>query len=245
MKNFDNNSAVAITRDIYWIGFYEESSKLHCNPYIMIDSEDVVLFDPGSIPDFPLVMRKVIDLVNPQDVSLIITSHQDPDVCGNLAVVEDVVEHDDIRIAAHINTLRLIQHLGLKSKFYAVNQNDNQISLKSGRILEFVPVPFLHAPGAIMTYDRKTRSLFSGDVFGAIDDHWSLFADKGFPENMKAFHQAYMPTNAILRPAMERLQTMDIDCILPQHGSVIEGDRVEVAIDYLKNLPCGIDLAED
>lgn len=52
VKQFDNNNAVAISRDIYWIGFFEASSELHCNPYIMIDSEDVILFDPGSIPDF-------------------------------------------------------------------------------------------------------------------------------------------------------------------------------------------------
>ena len=37
-----------------------------------------MLFDPGSIPDFPRVMRKIIDLVNPRDISWIVTSHQDP-----------------------------------------------------------------------------------------------------------------------------------------------------------------------
>lgn len=205
----------------------------------MIDDEDVVLFDPGSVPDFPLVMRKVIDLVDPHEISLIVASHQDPDVCGNLAVV---VENDSLRIAAHINTLRLIQHLGLKSQFYPVEQNDYRISLKSGRVLEFIPVLYLHAPGAIMAYDHKTKSLFSGDIFGAVNPDWTLFAGGGFPENMKSFHQTYMPSNAILRPAMERLETMRIECILPQHGSVIEGDQVQVAIDYLKNLPCGIDL---
>ena len=176
LREFDNESAVAISRDIFWIGFYEASSKLHCNPYILIDETDVVLFDPGSIPDFPLVMRKVIDLVNPRDISLIVTSHQDPDVCGNLAVVEDVVERPGLRVAAHTNTLRLIQHLGLSSEFFAVEKNDHRIELGSGRVLEFIDVPYLHAPGAIMTYDTKTHSLFSGDLFGAIGDEWSLFA---------------------------------------------------------------------
>jgi len=244
MKNQDSNEAIAITRDIYWVGFSEKLTRLHCNPYLLIEEDEVVLFDPGSIPDFPVIMRKVIDLVNPSKISLVVASHQDPDVCGNLAVVEDVIENNQLRIAAHINTIRLIQHQDLKSDFYAVEQNDYQITLKSGRVLKFMHIPFLHSPGAIVTYDTKTRSLFTGDIFGAVDGEWSIFTNKNFPENMKSFHQAYMPGNIHLKRAMERFEKMPIDRLLPQHGSVIEGDEVQVAIDYLKQLPCGLDLIE-
>lgn len=245
MRYHDENEAIAITREIHWVGFHEKSTKLHCNPYLLIDDEEAVIFDPGSIPDFPVIMRKIIDLLNPSQISLIVTSHQDPDVCGNLAVVEDVIERDDLRIAAHINTIRLIQHQAIKSEFYPVDRNDFKITLKSGRVLEFLFMPFLHSPGAIVTYDPKSKSLFSGDIFGAMPEEWTIFADKGFPENMASFHQAYMPSNAHLRKAMERFEKMDIERILPQHGSVIEGDQIRVAINYLKELKCGLDLMEE
>lgn len=243
MKSYDSNDSIAITRDIHWIGFYEESSKLHCNPYLLIDEHEAVIFDPGSIPDFPVIMRKVIDLINPNQISLVVTSHQDPDVCGNLAVVEDVIDRSDLRIVAHTNTIRLIQHQGLNSEYFPVEKHDYSITLNSGRKLEFLFVPFLHSPGAIVTFDTKTKSLFSGDIFGAVSGDWSLFAGKDFPENMKDFHQAYMPANIHLRAAMERFENLPIERILPQHGSVIEGDQVQQAIDYLKQLPCGLDLA--
>lgn len=243
MKTYDINEAIPITREIYWVGFYERSSKLHCNPYILIDNNEAIIFDPGSIPDFPVIMRKVIDLINPNQVSLIVVSHQDPDVCGNLAIMEDVIERNDLKIAAHINTIRLIQHQGLKSEFYPVNKYDYKIKLESGRELEFLFLPFLHSPGAIATYDAKTKSLFTGDIFGAIaDDDWDMFAAKGFPENMRSFHEAYMPSSIHLKQAMERFEKMPIERILPQHGTVIEGDQVQVAIDYLKTLPCGLDI---
>ena len=106
-------------------------------------------------------------------------------------------------------------------------------------------VPFLHSPGAIVSYDTKTKSLFTGDIFGAIDKDWDIFAGKGFPENMTSFHQAYMPGNKHLKKAMERFEKMDIERILPQYGSVIEGPQVKQAIDFLKQLPCGLDLIED
>jgi flavorubredoxin len=89
------NEAIAIFDDIYWVGFYDSGSGLHCNPYLLINEEDVVLFDPGSIPHFPEIMTKVIDVVSPQDITAIVVHHQDPDVCGNTAIVEDTLNRSN------------------------------------------------------------------------------------------------------------------------------------------------------
>ena len=125
------DEAVPVTRDIHWVGFHDAQAHLHCNPYLMIDEDDVVLFDPGSIPDFSVSMRKVIDLVKPSEISVVIASHQDPDVCGNLASVEDVIDRPDLRIIAHSRTARLIRHLGLRSELWACESIRKQTSIKS------------------------------------------------------------------------------------------------------------------
>ncbi|MCP4488192.1 MAG: MBL fold metallo-hydrolase [Gammaproteobacteria bacterium] len=238
----DFDSAIAVTREIFWVGFYDAHARLHCNPYLLIDSDDVVLIDPGSIPHFPIVMRKIMDIVNPEDITYIIASHQDPDVCGNLAVVEDVVNNKNLKIVGHSNTIRLIRHLGIRSDFYTTDKNNDRLILDSGRELQFIPTQYLHAPGAIATYDIKSKSLFTSDIFAAMSDNWTLFAEGDFLSPMKKFHQAYMPSNQVLRHCMERFEKMSIDKILPQHGSVLEGDDIAKAINYLKTLPCGIDL---
>ena len=244
-SDVDYSNAVAISREIFWVGFEEERTRLRCNPYVLIDAmgDDVILFDPGSIPDFPGVMRKVIDLVSLSDVSWVAISHQDPDVCGNLSIVEDVIDNPDLKIAAHLNTIRLIQHLGLCSTLYDTSANDDQIVLRSGRILDVIHLPFLHSPGAIAVYDRKSRSLFSGDLFGSISSG-SLFDTSQFPSSMDAFHQAYMPSNEVVRMGLEKLEKLEIDRILPQHGNIIEDNHVQIAFDHLKSLPCGIDLVK-
>jgi flavorubredoxin len=109
-------------------------------------------------------------------------------------------------------------------------------------VLEFLFTPYLHSPGAIMTYDAKTRSLFSSDVFAAISEDWNLYASGNFFSSMNGFHQKYMPSNVILRRGLQQLWNYQIDRILPQHGSIIEGEDVAKAIEYLQCLPCGIDL---
>ena len=244
MKQPDYENAVAITRDIHWVGFYDTDARLHCNPYLLIDEKDVVLFDPGSIPHFPIVMRKIIDLVNPSEITCVVAHHQDPDVCGNLAVLEDIINRSDLKILAHSNCTWFIRHYGVRTNPIAVDDIDYQLTLQSGRTLDFLFTPNLHSPGAIVTYDRKTRSLFSSDLFGGISQDWSLFAADGFLEPMKEWHQNIMPANSLLRTFIERLDGMDIDRILPQHGSVLEGDNIRIAKEFLRTLPCGYDLRE-
>jgi flavorubredoxin len=245
MRQLDYNNAIAVTRDIHWIGFYDQEASLHCNPYLLIDRQDVVLIDPGSIPHFPIVMRKIMDLVNPADISHIVVQHQDPDVCGNLAVVEDVINRHDLKILAHSNTVRLIRHLGLRSEMLSVDEMGYRMDLSSGRTLEFLFTPYLHSPGAIATHDPATGSLFTSDIFAAVSRDWSLFADGDFLSPMDPFHQRYMPSNAILRRALERFEQLPLQRVLPQHGSILEGDDIRRAIDHLKALPCGMDLVED
>jgi flavorubredoxin len=243
MPLYDYDSPVSITRDIYWVGFYDEQASLHCNPYLMIDEDEAILFDPGSIPHFPIVMRKVIDLVRPETIRYIVASHQDPDVCGNLPVLEDVIGPGSLKILAHMNTIRLIRHYGVRSELVAVDRMDYRLSLASGRILDFIFTPFLHSPGAIATFDRKTRSLFTSDIFGAIStENWSLFARGDFLTPMTVWHQTYMSSGRALADCMARFAALEPMRILPQHGSVLEGEQIQQAMDYLRSLPCGSDL---
>lgn len=237
-----NSEAVEITDNIYWIGFYDSDSKLNSNPYLIVDNDEAVLIDPGSIPDFPVIMRKIIDIISPEKISTIIVAHQDPDVCGNLPVMEDVINRKDLKIVAHSTTQRLIYHLGIKSSTYSVDEHDYRLTLQSGRELQFIFTPYLHCPGSIATYDPKTRSLFSSDIFGSLSKSKSLYAGDEFPESMNKWHQSIMPSNTLLRGGMAIFKTMDIDRILPQHGSLIPKEKIPHAIEHLEHLPCGIDL---
>jgi len=241
MAVIDYEEPVAVTRDIHWVGFYDTEAQLHCNPYLLLDGDEAVLFDPGSIPHFPVVARKVVDLVNPASISTIVVCHQDPDVAGNLAVFEDIIGREDLTIVVSTLCERLVRHYGLRSRLRAVADGD-ELKLQSGRTLDVVALPFLHSPGAIAMYDGQTKSLFSGDFFGAVSTTWELFASNSVVvDQVATFHQLYMPSNAAVRKGLERLATMDVTRILPQHGSVLEGDIIDQVTTMLHELPCGLD----
>ena len=238
----DPKNAISVTRNIFWVGFDEPNTALQCNPYLLVDRGCAILIDPGSLPEFPLMMRKVIDVIDPHTIELVVVGHQDPDVAGSLAVLEDVIGRDDLKVACQRETMRLIQHLGYRSESYVVDDHLFRYRSSSGDVLEFIPTPYAHSPGAMATYHPASRSLFSSDLFGAIGRRESIFDLEGFPESMDSFHRAYMPSNEVLRAALRRLETRDVDRILPQHGSIIEGGAIARAFEHLRGLACGIDL---
>lgn len=123
-----------------------------------------------------------------------------------------------------------------------MDENDWKLTLKSGRTLQFISTPYLHFPGAFMTYDEKSKVLFSSDIFGALSYDWDLYANEYYIEAMKAFHESYMPSREILKHSMDKLDDLDIELIAPQHGSIIKKNQVREYIETLKNLECGANL---
>jgi len=231
---------VEIAEGVNWIGFEDKSAGFRCNPYLLVDDGEAILFDPGSVQHFPIVLSKLVKLISFDQISHIIVTHQDPDLCGAIPKFEELIYGvgGSARIATHTRASVLVSYYDVRSEFYCVDQEGWKLTMRSGRELKFVFTPYMHFPGSFMTFDTKTGILFSGDVFGALSFDWSLYANEYYMEAMKAFHENYMPSGEIVNFAMDKLERLDIKMIAPQHGSVIN-KNVAGYIDTLKSLECG------
>jgi len=235
----DYDEAIAIAEGVYWVGFYDKVANFHCNPYLIVDGDEAVLIDPGSVPHFPIVARKVISVVDPKKITNLIVSHQDPDLAGSLPVFEDLINNPALKIVTFERVSFILAHYGTRSPFYFFEKNNNRLKLMSGRELIFQPTPYLHTPGAFGTYDTKSKIFFPGDLFGAFSNEWDLFAKDNYRDQMSLFHKPYMPSHEILKRVLEKIEQYDMTMIAPQHGSIIKQERIKAAIDFLKNLECG------
>lgn len=233
----DFSQPVQLAEGFWWVGSGHLEDKLQCNPYLLIQNKSPILFDPGSVLDFEVVLGKVRSLIPVERLDAIVCSHQDPDLCGSLPLFEEAGFAGVY--CCHQRTSNIIRYYGVARPFYFVEVHDYAFPMGDGSQIQFLPAPYLHFPGAIMSYLPKQKVLVSGDLFGSIGTQTELFAGEDYEESMKTFHESYMPSNTILRPVMEQLSTYDISMICPQHGSIIK-ENPHHYIDVLKELQCGI-----
>lgn len=239
MKNTDNVQKVEpveISPGIFWVGKRFTDDSIDCNPYLIIDNDQAVLVDPGSVIDFSYVRDAILSLIPLQNIALIIAHHQDPDICGSItSFYQSGIKAP---VAMHWRTSVLARYYDIQNEPYLVSENGWKWTFSSGRTLRFLPAPYCHCPGCIMTYDQASGVLFSSDLFGSLDSSKNLFAGPDYLERMKAFHAHYMPSHEILSPVMRSLMPLDISMIAPQHGQIIR-DNIKQHISVLESLECG------
>ncbi len=172
--------------------------------------------------------------------------HQDPDITGCYFTLESIMPHrDDRKIVTHWRTQTLLKHYMWKTPFYLIDKHDWKLKV-GDRELEFIFTPYAHFPGAFCTFDKKTKTLFSSDIFGAISNTFKFYADKSkeYLEGVFLFHKHYMPSKVILNYALEQIEKVKPKLIAPQHGSIIKEELINYVISKLKELDCGLFLFE-
>lgn len=240
-KNLDYTKPVKIAEGVYWVGFFDEEAGLHCNPYVIIDGEEVVVIDGGSRPDFPTVMRKILQIgIAPATIIALIYQHYDPDLVGSVHNFEEIIERDDLKIISDPANNMFIRHYFTTSTIVPLDSINHQFEFSSGRRLQFINTPYSHSAGSLITFDQQTGILFSSDLFGSLGVQWDLFLELE-PEcldcqdlencvirrndcpipNIFNFHRKIMTSNMALRYSLKKIEKVPYTLIAPQHGSII------------------------
>lgn len=240
----DTNQSILLYENgehkLYWLGIVEDTA-FRCNVYLIDSGDDFIIIDPGDRNSFENIKSK-IEKINPnKKVSGLILCHQDPDVSASM--VDWLRLYPDLVVYTTPRTHVLLPYYGIKDyNFYDVVENPIY-TLSSGHQVRFIEAPFLHFPGAFVSYDITSKALFSGDIWAALDIDWKLVVEDFEYHKMALdlFHKDYMASNIATRGFVQRL-VYDVDVILPQHGSIIPKKYVNLAKEYLNNLKCGTDL---
>ncbi len=241
--NLDFTQAIEIAKNIHWIGMYLENDPFQCHPYFIENGNESILIDPGSMLEFDAVVKKINSLSSMKNVKYIILHHQDPDLAASVPEMEKLINRDDLLIITHSRMVPLVKHYLIKSDYYEIDKHNFKLQTNNLH-LQFITTPYCHSPGAFVTYEPSTKTLFSGDIFGGIEESWEFYAGDDYFEKAKRFHAEYMPSRDIFNYALSKIEKLDIDLIAPQHGSMIEKERIAPLITQMKALECGLYIEE-
>jgi len=265
----DNNKAydgpIKIDDGIFWVGFRAMESNLHCNPYLVVQDGQAVLIDSGSRTDFATVMMKILQVgIDPKQIVALIYQHYDPDLCGSMSNFIDMCDNPNLEVFSEMNNNVFISfyvHREKRGLLKSIDENAFMFTFNN-RTLQFFTTPYSHSQGSFVTYDEKTKTLFSSDLFGSFSTKWELeltLDDECFTcedydhcprgkdycplPDLIAFHRKVMPCNQALRYAMGKIRDIDMEKVAPQHGSILTHRRdIYFIIEQLEGLDgVGID----
>ncbi|MDH5541517.1 MAG: FprA family A-type flavoprotein [Nitrospinota bacterium] len=244
MKDTYNDSdAIEIAPGVYHLGVQDIPNSFNNIPYLIVDGGEAVVIDPGSAkPEFfNVVMKKIRGVIDMKKIKHIIVQHQDPDLCAAIPLIEKEV-HPDVKVYAPLEAKVLVQHYGFTSPMVPLD-DDDELTFGNDRTLQFIMTPYCHFVGSMVTYDFKTKSLFSSDAFGGFTGKSSLYVEVEYPAQLSAFLGQYLGSKKALEYALKRIEKLDdhygIELICPQHGCLIPKGIIAAYIKAAHELHVG------
>jgi len=230
---------------IYWIGSQSHDDEIACNTYLLVDEGEGYIFEPGGLSHFKSTFDKASSILASFDITHVLLSHQDPDVCASLP--SWIQFNPDIKVVCSHLWERFMPHYMVYNIDYLCMPDQGlSIPLKSGGTLQCFSAPFLHSPGNMVVFDSISGFLFSGDIgaavipkdqpFGLSITDWSQQI-----ENMRAFHQRYMGSTRAAAAFTQQASKLPLTAILPQHGNIFRGNETDKFLKWFEVLPCGVD----
>jgi len=228
-----------------WIMFGRDSAKpegiIDTNQYLVKTRDRALVLDPGGIEIFSSMLGSLLHHVPIEEITDLFASHQDPDIISSLGLWDQALP----KAKLHSPWLweSFIRHFGLRNiEYVPVPDEGGEIDLGSIK-LELIPAHYLHSSGNLHVYDPQAKILMSGDVGAALEAPGAdMFVDDfdAHVNNMKMFHQRWMPSNKAKNDWVKRVRKLDIEIMAPQHGRLFKGDDVQRFLDWFEALEVGI-----
>ncbi len=226
---------------------HSEGEMVPANQHLIIHKGKGMLLDPGGHKIHSQVYSDLSTELPPSDLKYLFFSHQDPDIVAAanfwfmMTPADGLISELWLRFIAHFGVDRMVFH-----RIKTIPDRGQHLDLEGTR-LSIIPAHFLHSAGNFQVYDPVSRILYSGDLGASIGVDYRIVED--FDAHIPAiegFHQRYMPTAKVYRLWAKMVRKLDIETIAPQHGAIYQGrENVNRFIDWVENLPCGLDIMED
>ncbi|HHW00096.1 MAG TPA: FprA family A-type flavoprotein [Clostridiaceae bacterium] len=226
--------------DILFEGIWEIVNGVTLNSYI-VQGEKTAIIDGvigwDGIPE--TLYKNLAEIgVEPKNIDYLIVNHMEPDHSGWISNFRKIKE--DFTVICTDKAAKMVASFYGEDKIRVVKEGDT-LDLGNGKVLSFHPVPNVHWPDTMYTYERNSKTLFSCDMFGTfgrMGEHY--FDDELTPEEIEFFEfegiRYYSNVMATFTPsvkkAVEKAKSLEINTIAPGHGPVYRKNPQKIIDEY-------------
>ncbi len=163
--------------------------------------------------------------LNPEDIDYMIMNHLEPDHSGMAKTIRSFAPNAQM-IATKLGVRLIDGFYGITDNVREVKTGDT-LDLGGGREFLFAQVMNVHWPDSMVTYDKKSKILFSSDAFGSFGALKGYIYDTSVPEHQKDFYERetlryyaniVASFSDFTLKAINSLKDVEISMIAPAHG---------------------------
>lgn len=228
-----------VTDSIYYIGCddadirlfesqYHVPDGMSYNSFVIMDDK-IAVMDTSDRRTIHQWTQNLKEALGDRKPDYLVVHHLEPDHASGIAEARAMFPGIKIVCSAKAKTM-------IPLFFPDCDFADDVIAVKEGDTLElghhtlqFLMAPMVHWPEVMVSYDALDRALFSADgfgkfgVMGADPDDWACEARRYY-FNICGKYGA--PVSTLLKKASK----LDIDRILPLHGPLLSGEKMQEAL---------------
>jgi len=216
---------VKLKDGVYWIGC-DSARLLNSNMYLIKDENVSALVDPAWTQSGCFFDKLSTILDDLSEIKYVIVQNYEADIVKALELLKKTI--GEFTIVTHWKISMFLNKFDLDLPMYIIDENDWKLKLKN-KELKFIFTPFNYFAGSFCTYDVKSSTLFSGELFSAVKNKFGLYVDKEplYLYSLKMFHQLYLPLEYMKR-AVKSIPE-EVKLIAPKYGSVLEDEFIPKA----------------
>ena len=199
-------------------GQYPVDHGMAYNSYIVIDGDEVAIFDTVDKNFRDEWFNNIQKRLNGLSPKYLIVQHMEPDHAGN--VDEFIKKYPKTTVVSSQKAFKMMEN------FFHNQYESNRLIVKEGSTLNlgkhtftFVEAPMVHWPEVIVTYESLTKTLFSADGFGKFgsnnhDEDWD-------DESRRYFIGIVGKYGSHVQKLLKKASPLEIKMICPTHGPVL------------------------
>ena len=197
---------------------YKVPNGVSYNSYVILD-EKVAVMDTVDTRATEAWFDNLDKAVRERKIDYLIVSHMEPDHAANIKAFLE--KYPEAKVVSNQVTFKMIPQffdIDLSERSVVVSEGDE---LNLGQhTLQFFMAPMVHWPEVMVTYEKKSKALFSADAFGKfgtldVEDDWVTEARRYYFNIVGKYGN---PVQALLKKAA----SVDIQMICPLHGPILK-----------------------
>lgn len=225
--------AVRVSDHVYWVGAvdwgirdfhgYATHRGTTYNAFLVV-ADKITLVDTVKKPFKEELLSRIASVVDPSEISYVISNHAEMDHSGCLPEIVDVVRPERI-MASDMGVRALHDHFGMGDLLSPVK--DGETVALGDLHFTFADTRMVHWPDSMVTYLAEDAILFSQDGFGMHLATSVRFADEVEDwlletEAAKYYANILLPLSPLVSKVLEKLRGLGltIQVLAPDHGPI-------------------------